>query len=158
MSPMWSGWAPAPTTEEYEKMGVKGFNATTNAINEDGVLELNETVTREAGSPSAGCITTAGDIALFYQALLNDGRAHEGTPVWQPDMLKEARRVRTGELRDPFSATGPIGPWGLLLPAEMGRPICAASGAPIPRSRSGIRALAARAVGPTRQRVSRSVS
>ena len=92
----------APTAEEYEKIGVKGFNATTNAINEDGVLELNETVTREAGSPSAGCITTAGDIALFYQALLNDGRAHDGTPVWQPDMLKEARRVRTGELRDPF--------------------------------------------------------
>ena len=83
-------------------MGVKGFNATTNAINEDGVLELNETVTREAGSPSAGCITTAGDIALFYQALLNDGRAHDGTPVWQPDMLQEARRIRTGELRDPF--------------------------------------------------------
>ena len=92
----------APTAAEYEKMGVKGFNATTNAINEDGVLELNETVTREAGSPSAGCITTAGDIALFYQALLNDGRAHDGTPVWQPDMLQEARRVRTGELRDPF--------------------------------------------------------
>jgi CubicO group peptidase (beta-lactamase class C family) len=97
---VWVG--DALTAEDYEKMGMKGFGATTSAINEEGVLELNETVTRQAGSPSAGCITTAGDIALFYQALLNDGCAHDGTPIWQPEMLRAARRVRTGDLRDQF--------------------------------------------------------
>lgn len=97
---VWVG--EALTAEDYKKMGMKGFGATTNAINEEGVLELNETVTRQAASPSAGCITTAGDIALFYQALLNDGRAHDGAQVWQPEMLREARRVRTGDLRDQF--------------------------------------------------------
>ena len=97
---VWVG--EALTAEDYEKMGIKGFGATTSAINEAGVLELNETVTRQAGSPSAGCITTAGDIALFYQALLNNGRAHDGTQIWQPEMLHEARRVRTGDLRDPY--------------------------------------------------------
>lgn len=91
-----------PSAEEYAALGLTGFNATTGAIQEDGVLELNETVTRRAGSPSAGCITSAGDVALFYQALLNDGRAHDGTLVWQPAMLAEARRVRTGALRDPL--------------------------------------------------------
>lgn len=90
------------TAEEYEKMGMKGFGQTTSAISEAGVLELNKTVTRQAGSPSAGGITTAGDIALFYQALLNDGRAHDGTQIWQPEMLQEARRPRTGDLKDPF--------------------------------------------------------
>lgn len=97
---VWVGHALSPA--EYKKMGITGFGKTTSAISEDGVLELNETIARQAGSPSAGCITTAGDIALFYQALLNEGRAHDGTPVWQPEMLTEARRPRTGDLRDPF--------------------------------------------------------
>ena len=101
----------APTAAEYEKMGVKGFNATTNAINEDAVLELNETVTREAGSPSAGCITTAGDIALFYQALLNDGRAYDGTPVWQPD--NAARGAARPHRRAARSLSRPPGQSGL---------------------------------------------
>ncbi len=59
-------------------------------------------IARTAGSPSAGGITTAGDIALFYQALLNDGRSYDGQQIWQPEMLREARRVRTGNLTDPF--------------------------------------------------------
>jgi CubicO group peptidase (beta-lactamase class C family) len=96
-------WVGEPlSAAEYEKMGLKPPRAGVTAISEEGVLELNELVTREAGSPSAGGITTAGDIALFYQALLNDGRAYDGTPIWQPDMLREARRIRTGDLRDPY--------------------------------------------------------
>ena len=96
-------WVGEPmSAAEYEKMGIKPPRAGVSAISEEAVLELNELVTREAGSPSAGGITTAGDIALFYQALLNDGRAHDGKQIWQPEMLQEARRVRTGELRDPY--------------------------------------------------------
>lgn len=89
------------TAEDYAKAGMKPPR-TTAAISEEGVLELNELATRMAGSPSAGGITTAGDIALFYQALLNDGRSYDGQQIWQPEMLREARRVRTGNLTDPF--------------------------------------------------------
>ena len=46
-------------------------------------------------------MTTAGDIALFYQALLNDGKAHDGKRIWQSEMLREARRIRSGDLIDP---------------------------------------------------------
>lgn len=96
-------WVGEPlSAAEYEKMGLKPPRAGVAAISEEGVLELNELVTREAGSPSAGGITTAADLALFYQALLNDGRAYDGTPIWQPEMLREARRIRTGDLRDPY--------------------------------------------------------
>ncbi|MGE0822364.1 MAG: serine hydrolase domain-containing protein [Candidatus Binatia bacterium] len=97
---VWVG--EALTAADYEKMGITPPRASTTAISEEGVLELNERGTREVGSPSAGGMTTAGDIALFYQALLNDGRAYNGTQVWQPEMLKEARRVRTGNLKDPY--------------------------------------------------------
>jgi CubicO group peptidase (beta-lactamase class C family) len=89
------------TEEDYKSAGMK-LPRTTAAISEDGVNELNELAARTAGSPSAGGITTAGDIALFYQALLNDGRSHDGKQLWQPEMLSEARRIRTGELRDPY--------------------------------------------------------
>lgn len=89
------------TAEDYVKAGMKPPR-TTAAISEEGVLELNELATRTAGSPSAGGITTAGDIALFYQALLNDGRSYDGQQIWQPEMLREARRVRTGNLTDPY--------------------------------------------------------
>lgn len=96
-------WVGEPmSAAEYEKMGLKPPRAGVAAISEEGVLELNEPGTRAAASPSAGGITTAGDVALFYQALLNDGRAYDGTPVWQPEMLREARRVRTGALKDPY--------------------------------------------------------
>jgi len=89
----------ALTLEDYEKMGIKG-NPVVAAIDEQGVLELNQTETRRAGSPSAGLITTAGDLALFYQALLS-GRGSDGVLVWRPEMLEEGKRIRTGEMRDP---------------------------------------------------------
>ena len=96
-------WVGQPmTAEEYAKMGMKPPRGGVSAISEEGVMELNELATRMAGSPSAGGITTAGDLALFYQALLNDGRSYDGKQIWQPEMLREARRVRTGELKDPY--------------------------------------------------------
>lgn len=96
-------WVGSPlTAEDYQKMGIKPPRASVSAITDEGVLELNEPETRAAASPSAGGITTAGDIALFYQALLNNGCSHDGKQIWQPEMLREAFRIRTGNLKDPF--------------------------------------------------------
>jgi CubicO group peptidase (beta-lactamase class C family) len=115
-------WVGEPmTAAEYEKMGIKPPRAGVSAISEEGVLELNDLVTREAGSPSAGGITTAGDIALFYQALLNDGRAHDGRQIWQPEMLQEARRVRTGDLKDPYLGILANRALGIAIAGEDGR-------------------------------------
>jgi hypothetical protein len=33
--------------------------------------------------------------------LLNDGKAYDGTRIWQSEMLREARRLRSGNLIDP---------------------------------------------------------
>jgi CubicO group peptidase (beta-lactamase class C family) len=115
-------WVGQPmTAAEYEKMGLKPPRAGVSAISEEGVLELNELATRTAASPSAGGITTAGDLALFYQALLNDGRAYNGTPIWQPEMLREARRVRTGNLKDPYLGILANRALGIAIAGEDGR-------------------------------------
>ncbi len=44
---------------------------------------------------------TAADLALFYQALVNDGQSISGETLWRPETLKMALEIRTGALRDP---------------------------------------------------------
>jgi CubicO group peptidase (beta-lactamase class C family) len=95
-------WVGEPAKEEeYRKLGVTPPRANMGSINEAVVLEMNDPDMRETDFPAAGMITTAGDIALFYQALLNDGRAPDGTRIWQSEMLREARLIRSGDLIDP---------------------------------------------------------
>ena len=91
----------AAKEEEYRKLGVTPPRANLGSITEDAVLEMNDADMRETDFPAGGLMTTAGDIALFYQALLNDGKAHDGKRIWQSEMLREARRIRSGDLIDP---------------------------------------------------------
>jgi CubicO group peptidase (beta-lactamase class C family) len=95
-------WVGEPAKEEeYRKLGVTPPRANLESITEDAVLEMNDPKLREMDFPAGGLMTTAGDIALFYQALLNDGKANDGTRIWQSEMLREARRIRSGNLIDP---------------------------------------------------------
>jgi CubicO group peptidase (beta-lactamase class C family) len=95
-------WTGAPASEEdYRKLGVTPPRAGMATIDENAILDFNDEATRAAGFPAGGCITTAGDIALFYQALLNDGRAYDGTRIWDKAMLGEARQIRTDKMPDP---------------------------------------------------------
>ena len=90
----------APAAEELEAVGLR---LPREIMGDERVLEtLNRPEVRAVGSPGGGGIMNAGDLALFYQALLNDGRAAEGPPIWKPDVLDAARRVRTGALVDPM--------------------------------------------------------
>ncbi len=90
----------AAKDEEYQKLGITPPRANLGSITEDAVLEMNDPDMRETDFPAGGLMTTAGDIALFYQALLNDGKAQTGKRIWQSEMLREARRIRSGELID----------------------------------------------------------
>ncbi len=115
---LWVG--EALTEADYEEMGIKG-NPVIAAIDEAGLLELNEHETRAAGAPSAGCITTAGDFALFYQALLRGGSAPDGTSIWNPETLEDARRIRTGDLRDPVLGSRANRALGIVVAGDDGQ-------------------------------------
>ena len=96
-------WVGEPARdEEYQKLGVTPPRVAMASLNEAMILEFNEIETREAGSPAGGGITTAGDLALFYQALLHDGCAYDGKQIWKPEMLRDAFRIRNASFKDPL--------------------------------------------------------
>ncbi len=86
------------TEADYKAMGVPQPPETE--VTEEAVQAFNRADFREAGIPGGGGTMTAGDLALFYQALLT-GESIAGERIWAPETLQMARRVRTGELRDP---------------------------------------------------------
>ena len=68
-----------PDPEALRASGLEIAEQFTGA-GED-LLRFNRPAIRAVGVPSGGAITNAGTLALFYQALLRDGRGSDGTQV-----------------------------------------------------------------------------
>ena len=89
----------ALTEEDYRRLGFPPPPVTE--VTEEAIQSFNRPEVRLAGIPGGGGTMTAADLALFYQALLDGGRALAGVEIWSAATLAAARRVRTGELVDP---------------------------------------------------------
>jgi CubicO group peptidase (beta-lactamase class C family) len=89
-----------PTPEELQALGFPVI--PEGEVTEDALQAFNQAPVREVGVPGGGGVMTAGDLALFYQALLADGRAHDGTQVWKPETIRMAREIRSGDFTDPW--------------------------------------------------------
>ncbi|MGO9453176.1 MAG: serine hydrolase domain-containing protein [Candidatus Binataceae bacterium] len=115
-------WVGEPAKdEEYQKLGITPPRAALGTITESAILEMNDPEMRETDFPAGGLMTTAGDLALFYQALLNDGKAHDGTRIWQSDMLRAARRIRSGKLIDPARGIVANRALGIVIAGDDGK-------------------------------------
>ncbi|MCZ6463930.1 MAG: serine hydrolase [Proteobacteria bacterium] len=90
-----------PSAEELRVLGFPAIPITE--VTEEALQRFNRSDFRTVGVPGGGGITGAAEMALFYQALLNGGCAHDGTRVWSEEILESARRVRTGDMRDPYT-------------------------------------------------------
>jgi CubicO group peptidase (beta-lactamase class C family) len=88
----------ALTAADYEAMGMAAPPATE--VNEETILRFNDADVRAVGVPGGGGFANAADLALFYQALLHGGLGD--TEIWTPEILASARRIRTGDLKDPY--------------------------------------------------------
>jgi len=90
----------AISAEERHKLGWPDLPETE--VTEQAIMGFNQPSVREAGVPGGGGIMTAGDLALFYQGLINNARGTtQSPPVWKPETLKDVLRVRSGEYVDP---------------------------------------------------------
>jgi len=105
----YAGEAPGP--ERYAALGLQEPPVTE--VTEEAVLGFNDARVREIGVPGGGATATAGDLALFYQALLRGG-----DPVWKPATIEDARRIRNPGFLDPV----------LRKPANRGLGIVVAGG------------------------------
>jgi CubicO group peptidase (beta-lactamase class C family) len=115
-------WVGEPAKdEEYQKLGITPPRASLGSITEDAILEMNDPEMRETDFPAGGLMTTAADIALFYQALLNDGKAYDGTRIWQSEILREARRIRSGDLIDPARGIKANRALGIVIAGDDGK-------------------------------------
>ena len=109
----------AMTDEDYAALGMPPPPVTE--VTEEAVQRFNEPAFREAGIPGGGGTMTAGDLALFYQALVGGGRALDGDEVWTAETLRDARRVRTGDLRDPLFGHHANRALGLIIAGDKKR-------------------------------------
>jgi CubicO group peptidase (beta-lactamase class C family) len=90
----------ALTAEEWKQMGLPPMPETE--VTETAIMGFNDPLVRESGVPGGGGIMTAGELALFYQGLLRNPQAARGTPIWKPEILREALQVRSGNYFDPI--------------------------------------------------------
>ena len=87
----------ALTPEDYKKLGVPVPPVTE--VTEEAILAFNRPDVRAVGVPGGGGFATAGDLALFHQALLHGGLP--GTDeLWSKDTRQGVRRIRSGDLTD----------------------------------------------------------
>jgi CubicO group peptidase (beta-lactamase class C family) len=93
----------AMTSADYAALGIPEPPVTE--VTEDTLTSFNNSEIRQVPVPGGGGIMSAADIALFYQALINDGKSLEGEQIWQPETIAFATQVRTGELKDMISGS-----------------------------------------------------
>jgi CubicO group peptidase (beta-lactamase class C family) len=78
--------APASGDDIEAVLGVRELPVTV--VTEESLLELNDPVARSIGLPGGGAVSTAADVATFYQALLHDPKG-----LWDPVVLADATSV-----------------------------------------------------------------
>ena len=86
------------TSEDYRKMGIPEPPVTE--VTEDALTSFNQSEVRQVGVPGGGGIMSAAELALLYQALINDGKALDGTQIWSPEIIRFGTTIRSGELTD----------------------------------------------------------
>ena len=86
----------ALTSEDYARLGLPEPPVTE--VTEDAILSFNRPEIRAVGVPGGGAVTSAAELALFYQGLLHGGAGEHR--VWTEETLAMALTVRSGELTD----------------------------------------------------------
>ncbi|MBK88287.1 MAG: hypothetical protein CMQ44_05475 [Gammaproteobacteria bacterium] len=85
------------TPEDYKNLGMPVPPVTE--VTEEAILAFNRAEVRAVGVPGGGGFATAGDLALFHQALLHGGLPGSDE-LWSQATRREVRRVRSGDFTD----------------------------------------------------------
>ena len=58
-------------------------------VTTEALLRFNQPAVRAVGVPGGGGVSTAADLALYYQALL-----HDPVGIWKPEVLADVTSTR----------------------------------------------------------------
>src|SRR4029079_2836035 len=83
--------SPATPDELEAALGIRALPLTE--VTTPALLDFNRPAVRAVGVPGGGGVSTAADLALFYQALLDDPLGQ-----WKPDVLADV----TSTVRNSF--------------------------------------------------------
>jgi len=109
----------ALTPAELARLGVAVDPA--NEVNEENLSRFNRRDVRAVGVPGGGAVANAASLALFYQGLLGCPPPGGSAP-WKPETLREATRVRTGDLVDPMLRRRANRGLGIVVAGDEDRP------------------------------------
>lgn len=89
-------------------------------IGADTVNWANRPANRRVGAPAGGAISTAADIALFYQGILADAEGG-GAGIWRPETLRDVWTIRNEAFIDPMTKQPALRGLGVVMAGESGR-------------------------------------
>ena len=102
------------TPDELEKaIGVRSLPLTE--VTPEALVSFNRSEVRAVGVPGGGGVSTAADLALYYQALLGDTAG-----IWKPEVLADATANVRNHLPD-YMGTPANRSLGLVLAGDDGR-------------------------------------
>jgi CubicO group peptidase (beta-lactamase class C family) len=84
-------------------------------VTPEALISFNRPEVRAVGVPGAGGVTTAADLALYYQALL-----HDPAGIWKPEVLADVTSVVRNTMPD-YLGTPANRTRGLLVAGDDGR-------------------------------------
>lgn len=105
---------PATPDELEAALGVREIEV--GEVTDDALMGLNATAARAVGLPGGGGISTAADVASFYQALLHDPKG-----LWDPAVLADATAVVRNTFPDPMLGHRVNRTRGLIVAGDDGR-------------------------------------
>jgi CubicO group peptidase (beta-lactamase class C family) len=107
---------PATPDELEQAFGLRALPVTE--VTDEALMGFNQPGTREVGVPGGGAVSTAADLARFYQALL-----HNPGSLWDPDVLHDATHRVRNNFPDPL-----VGRFGVTASRGLGVVIAGADG------------------------------
>lgn len=105
---------PATPDELEAALGVREIDV--GEVTDEALMGLNDPAARAVGLPGGGGISTAADVAAFYQALLHDRKA-----LWDPAVLSDATSVVRNTFPDPMLGHAANRTRGLIVAGDDGR-------------------------------------
>jgi len=105
--------APATADEIEAAIGIRALPQTE--VTPDALLSFNGPDVRAVGVPGGGGVSTAADLALYYQALLADPLG-----IWKPDVLADVTARVRNRLPD-YMGTPANRSLGLVIAGDDGR-------------------------------------